>query len=47
MRHAVETAQMAQIRAARERRACFIAVLNRSEGIPMIMRSTEMMTIIQ
>jgi hypothetical protein len=47
IRQRVEIAQIAQIRTERDRPACFIAVLNRSEGIPMSMRRHEMMTIIQ
>ncbi|MFL6718607.1 MAG: hypothetical protein ACJ8G3_19825 [Burkholderiaceae bacterium] len=47
VKHKAEMAQMAQMRAERERRALVIAVLNRSEGIPMSMRKIEMMTIIQ
>jgi hypothetical protein len=43
----VEIAQIAQIRAERERCACAIALLNRSEGIPMSVRRDEKMTIIQ
>ncbi|MFS0754137.1 hypothetical protein ABC383_05500 [Noviherbaspirillum sp. 1P10PC] len=43
----MEIAQMAQIRTERERRACLIALLNRSEGISMSVRGDEMMTIIQ
>nr|WP_217344451.1 hypothetical protein [Noviherbaspirillum sp. L7-7A]MBV0878603.1 hypothetical protein [Noviherbaspirillum sp. L7-7A] len=45
--HKAEIAQIAQRRAERERRACFIAVHNRSEGIPISVCRKQMMTIIQ